>query len=240
MSVTALEPGGSRPEDLLRLTHAPVQRRCGGAACESRTMPARPAQIHCPPSVIIPPRRCSDAVRYRLRPARGDPTSFGRRCAGTGSSLVRVLLAACLPRACPNEPTRPSSCLRAAPTTAPRARCHPRSAAALGPLSAMTGATAVSLAAWAAWCPCREPGSSAAAPLPTRLSLCEPDPRISPIGSRRSARWSFDEVLAEYRALEADADFGDDWHGRAGPVPIRRFSLEELLPEHKAARTWLP
>jgi choline dehydrogenase len=47
-------------------------------------------------------------------------------------------------------------------------------------------------------------------------------------------RWSFDEVLSEYRELEADADFGDDWHGRSGPVPIRRFSAEETLPEQRA------
>jgi choline dehydrogenase len=48
------------------------------------------------------------------------------------------------------------------------------------------------------------------------------------------AQWSFDEALLEYRELEADADFGDDWHGRSGPVPIRRFSSEETLPEHLA------
>ena len=47
-------------------------------------------------------------------------------------------------------------------------------------------------------------------------------------------QWSFEEVSGQYRELEADADFGDDWHGRAGPVPIRRFSQEETLPEHQA------
>jgi len=52
--------------------------------------------------------------------------------------------------------------------------------------------------------------------------------------SSERARWSFEEVQREYRELEADADFDDDWHGRSGPVPIRRFALEEFLPEHRA------
>jgi choline dehydrogenase len=52
--------------------------------------------------------------------------------------------------------------------------------------------------------------------------------------STERAQWSFDEALREYRELEADADYGDTWHGRSGPVPIRRFTLEETLPEHRA------
>ena len=52
--------------------------------------------------------------------------------------------------------------------------------------------------------------------------------------STEKAGWSFDEVLSEYRELESDADFGDDQHGRSGPVPIHRFSLAESLPEQQA------
>lgn len=48
------------------------------------------------------------------------------------------------------------------------------------------------------------------------------------------ARWSFAEVLPEYRELEADADVADEWHGSSGPVPIRRYSPEETLPVHRA------
>ena len=46
--------------------------------------------------------------------------------------------------------------------------------------------------------------------------------------------WSFDEVLPFFRRLESDADFGDSWHGRDGPLPIRRDTPETLLPEHRA------
>jgi choline dehydrogenase len=52
--------------------------------------------------------------------------------------------------------------------------------------------------------------------------------------STERAQWSFDEVLGQYQELEADADFGDAWHGRSGPVPIRRFPPAETLPEHRA------
>ena len=34
--------------------------------------------------------------------------------------------------------------------------------------------------------------------------------------------WSFAEVLGTIRAIEADADFADEWHGRSGPVPVTR------------------
>ena len=48
------------------------------------------------------------------------------------------------------------------------------------------------------------------------------------------ARWSFAEVLPEFRELEADADIADEWHGSSGPVPIHRFSPREILPWHRA------
>lgn len=39
-----------------------------------------------------------------------------------------------------------------------------------------------------------------------------------------NAGWSFEEVLPYFRKLEADADFGDQpWHGKSGPIPIRRY-----------------
>jgi choline dehydrogenase len=40
--------------------------------------------------------------------------------------------------------------------------------------------------------------------------------------------WSFDEVLPAFRRLESDLDLGErPWHGRHGPVPIRRYPAEE-------------
>jgi choline dehydrogenase len=46
--------------------------------------------------------------------------------------------------------------------------------------------------------------------------------------------WSFEEVLPFFCRLEADADFGDVWHGRDGPLPIRRHPRTELNPVQAA------
>jgi len=46
--------------------------------------------------------------------------------------------------------------------------------------------------------------------------------------------WSFAEVLPFFRKLENDADFKNEWHGRAGPLPIRRYSTSELAPGQQA------
>ena len=48
--------------------------------------------------------------------------------------------------------------------------------------------------------------------------------------------WSFDQVLPFFRACESDREFGDrPWHGRSGPLPIRRDALEEVAPAQAAA-----
>lgn len=49
-----------------------------------------------------------------------------------------------------------------------------------------------------------------------------------------NAGWSFDEVLPFFQRLETDADFDDKWHGRDGPIPIRRCPPDELNPAHRA------
>jgi choline dehydrogenase len=41
--------------------------------------------------------------------------------------------------------------------------------------------------------------------------------------------WSFADVLPAFCALESDLEYGDEpWHGRSGPVPIRRYGPGEL------------
>jgi choline dehydrogenase len=42
--------------------------------------------------------------------------------------------------------------------------------------------------------------------------------------------WAFSEVLPYYRRLEHDLDFDNEYHGSDGPVTIRRFRTEEMLP----------
>ena len=39
--------------------------------------------------------------------------------------------------------------------------------------------------------------------------------------------WSWDEVLPYYRKLERDLDFDDAWHGRDGPIAVRRHRRDE-------------
>lgn len=46
--------------------------------------------------------------------------------------------------------------------------------------------------------------------------------------------WSFEEVLPFFCRLEADANFADQWHGRDGLVPIRRYRSDELTAMQQA------
>jgi choline dehydrogenase len=42
--------------------------------------------------------------------------------------------------------------------------------------------------------------------------------------------WSFDACLPAFRSLEHDLDFDGPFHGKSGPLPIRRHSPAELVP----------
>lgn len=47
--------------------------------------------------------------------------------------------------------------------------------------------------------------------------------------------WSFLKVLPYFRKSETDLDFpGDDFHGSDGPIPVRRYKMDELLPSPRA------
>jgi choline dehydrogenase len=46
--------------------------------------------------------------------------------------------------------------------------------------------------------------------------------------------WSWEHVLPYFRRLEHDLDFDDEFHGQAGPVPIRRYREDELTPVQSA------
>ena len=47
--------------------------------------------------------------------------------------------------------------------------------------------------------------------------------------------WSYLDVLPYFRKSENDLTFGsDDFHGSGGPIPVRRFERDELLPAPKA------
>ncbi|MFD0364998.1 mycofactocin system GMC family oxidoreductase MftG [Nocardia sp. GCM10030253] len=51
-----------------------------------------------------------------------------------------------------------------------------------------------------------------------------------------STAWSFEAVMPVYRRLEHDHDFGDrPWHGRSGPMPVRRTSAPVPLSVEFAA-----
>jgi choline dehydrogenase len=42
--------------------------------------------------------------------------------------------------------------------------------------------------------------------------------------------WSWERVLPAFIRLEADLDFDSPYHGKSGPVPIRRHTRSELVP----------
>jgi choline dehydrogenase len=47
--------------------------------------------------------------------------------------------------------------------------------------------------------------------------------------------WAWPNVLPFFKRLERDLDFADaSYHGDAGPISIRRYPPEELLPQHQA------
>jgi len=46
--------------------------------------------------------------------------------------------------------------------------------------------------------------------------------------------WSFPKVLPYFRKMETDMDFGGDFHGTDGPVPVRRYKREEWMPHSLA------
>ena len=47
-------------------------------------------------------------------------------------------------------------------------------------------------------------------------------------------QWSFQRLLPFFRKLEADADFGGDFHGTDGPIPVRRFKPDEWHADQRA------
>jgi len=48
------------------------------------------------------------------------------------------------------------------------------------------------------------------------------------------SEWSFERCLPAFKRLEHDLDFDDEWHGRGGPIPLRRHPPSELVPWQSA------
>lgn len=47
--------------------------------------------------------------------------------------------------------------------------------------------------------------------------------------------WSWDQVLPAFNRLERDLDYGDQpYHGDAGPITIRRYPTDEMVPQQQA------
>ena len=49
--------------------------------------------------------------------------------------------------------------------------------------------------------------------------------------------WSWPNMLRVLCRLESDQDFGDEYHGTDGPVPVARWRRDELLPQQEAYLT---
>ena len=46
--------------------------------------------------------------------------------------------------------------------------------------------------------------------------------------------WAFTNMLPYFRKMESDQDFGGDFHGSDGPVPVRRYRREDMVPFARA------
>jgi choline dehydrogenase len=46
--------------------------------------------------------------------------------------------------------------------------------------------------------------------------------------------WAFVDVLPYFRKMERDLDFSGDFHGSNGPIPVRRYTRQTLLPVQEA------
>ena len=51
---------------------------------------------------------------------------------------------------------------------------------------------------------------------------------------RGCPEWGWDDVLPAFLRLEDDLDYRDGLHGAGGPVPICRWTAEDLVPEQRA------
>jgi choline dehydrogenase len=47
--------------------------------------------------------------------------------------------------------------------------------------------------------------------------------------------WAWEKCLPAFKRLETDLDIRNDWHGASGPIPIRRYRDDELVPLQKAS-----
>ncbi len=45
-----------------------------------------------------------------------------------------------------------------------------------------------------------------------------------------NTEWSYEQVLPYFRKMEHDHDCGGEFHGKDGPVPVRRYQRDEWLP----------
>jgi 5-(hydroxymethyl)furfural/furfural oxidase len=53
-------------------------------------------------------------------------------------------------------------------------------------------------------------------------------------GALGAEGWSWDSALPYFRKLERDCDFGGEYHGKDGPIPIRRIKPDRMSPFIKA------
>ncbi len=49
-----------------------------------------------------------------------------------------------------------------------------------------------------------------------------------------NTEWAFPQILPYLNRIETDLDFGGDFHGSEGPIPVRRHKREEWLPTQEA------
>ena len=53
-------------------------------------------------------------------------------------------------------------------------------------------------------------------------------------GEGGNEEWGFEKLLPYFRRIETDTDFSDDFHGVDGPIIVRRYGSEDMLPDQTA------
>ena len=53
-------------------------------------------------------------------------------------------------------------------------------------------------------------------------------------GEGGNEEWGFEKLLPYFRRIETDTDFSDDFHGVDGPIIVRRYASEDMLPDQTA------